>query len=69
MLDVFGPWLVPELSLAPTNNNLVPRVANIPRTAPDPTAGIFSWSAYGTNPDVEHLSFFHVNYVQRRPSA
>jgi len=69
MLDVFGLCVVPELYVAPTNGNLVPRVANIPRTAPDPTVGIISWSAYGTIPDVGHLSFFHVNYVQLRPSA
>ena len=70
MLDVFGLCVVPELSVAPTNSNLVlPRAANIPRTAPDPTARIISWSAYGTNPDVGHLSFFHVFYVHCRPSA
>ena len=63
MLDVFGLCVVPERSVAPTNSNLVPR------TAPDPTTGIISWSAYGTNPDVGHLSFFRVNYVQRRPSV
>ena len=61
--------VVPELYVTPTNSNLVPRVTNIPRTAPDPTAGIISWSAYGTNPDVGNLSFFHINYVQRCPSA
>ena len=69
MLDVFGLCVPPELSVASTNSNLVPIVANITRTAPNPTAGIVSWSAYGTNPNVQYLSFFHVNYVQRRPSA
>jgi len=67
--SMFSVCVVPELSVAPNNSNLVPRVANIPRTAPDPTVWIISCSAYGTNPDVGHLSFFHVNYVQRRPSA
>jgi len=68
MLDVFGLCIVPGPPLPPQKQSSH-RVANIPRTAPDPTVGIISWSAYGTNPDVGHLSFLHVNYVQRRPSG